>query len=164
MVTNQLDDSAELSRLGGLLEKLGAVVVELQHSNSQMEARMKDLEAPQLELTAMKTEVANLKAENSALKMEMKTFFRASAAQQAELTLLKSRFDPVSQAELENPKKDIIGEKSKVTFSAGLPYGFTYSGNRELDVVFSEIITNVGQAYSSVTGLFTAPVKGVYYF
>ena len=31
-------------------------------------------------------------------------------------------------------------------------------------MVFTRIITNVGQAYSNITGFFTAPVKGVYYF
>ncbi|XP_063049337.1 cerebellin-3-like [Engraulis encrasicolus] len=55
----------------------------------------------------------------------------------------------------------------KVAFSAGLResgYGSTESGDNDLNLVFSRVITNVGEAYSSTTGFFTAPVKGVYYF
>ncbi|XP_063049223.1 cerebellin-1-like [Engraulis encrasicolus] len=51
----------------------------------------------------------------------------------------------------------------KVAFSAALPSGFTVAGSSNLNVVFSEVITNVGEAYNGENGFFTAPVRGVYY-
>ena len=61
--------------------------------------------------------------------------------------------------------KSTAAADTKVAFSAGLKdTGFIESGNNELNLVFTRIITNVGQAYSNITGFFTAPVKGVYYF
>ena len=61
--------------------------------------------------------------------------------------------------------KSTAAADTKVAFSAGLKdTGFIESGNNELNLVFTRIITNVGQAYSEKTGIFTAPVKGVYFF
>ncbi|XP_063058637.1 complement C1q-like protein 4 [Engraulis encrasicolus] len=53
----------------------------------------------------------------------------------------------------------------KVAFSAFLPIaGFLRAGHNHMNLVFSQVNTNVGNAYSSTTGFFTAPVRGVYYF
>ncbi|XP_062389528.1 complement C1q-like protein 2, partial [Sardina pilchardus] len=69
-----------------------------------------------------------------------------------------------SETEVENLKMETTAQP-KVAFSAGLTdSGFMESGNTDLNLVFTKIITNVGQAYSSTTGFFTAPVRGVYYF
>ncbi|KAL2076662.1 hypothetical protein ACEWY4_027743 [Coilia grayii] len=84
------------------------------------------------------------------------------AAQEAELTAVKTRL-AATETEVDNLGK--ITEKSKVAFSAGLAdSGFIEAGDTECNLVFSRFITSVGQAYSSITGFFTAPVRGVYYF
>ncbi|KAL2098576.1 hypothetical protein ACEWY4_005056 [Coilia grayii] len=88
-------------------------------------------------LTVTENEVENLKKEN--------------AAQEAELTAVNTRGK--------------MRKKSKVAFSAGLTdLGYVKAGSDDLNLLFSRIITNVGQAYNSTTGFFTAPVRGVYYF
>ncbi|XP_062389660.1 complement C1q tumor necrosis factor-related protein 3-like [Sardina pilchardus] len=86
-----------------------------------------------------------------------------TAAQEAELTAVKTRL-AATETEVVNLEKEIT-EQPKVAFSAALTdSGYIESGNTELNLVFTKIITNAGQAYSSITGFFTAPVRGVYYF
>ncbi|XP_062391033.1 complement C1q-like protein 4 [Sardina pilchardus] len=86
-----------------------------------------------------------------------------TAAQETELTAVKTRL-AATETDVVNLEKEIT-EQPKVAFSAGLTdSGYIESGNAELNLVFTRVITNVGQAYSSTTGFFTAPVKGVYYF
>ena len=84
------------------------------------------------------------------------------AAQEAELTAVKTRL-AATETEVVNLEKEIT-ETPKVAFSAGLYNSGYIAGNTDLNLVFTKIITNVGQAYSNITGFFTAPVKGVYYF
>ncbi|XP_076120637.1 uncharacterized protein LOC143100930 [Alosa pseudoharengus] len=125
--------------------------------------------AQEAELTAVKTEVMNLIKANaaqeirlSASETEVENLKMETAAQEAELTAVKTRL-AATETEVVNLEKEIT-EQPKVAFSAALGSGYIESGNTELNLVFTRIITNVGQAYSSTTGFFTAPVRGVYYF
>nr|XP_046235839.1 cerebellin-1-like isoform X1 [Scatophagus argus] len=57
-------------------------------------------------------------------------------------------------------------EKPEVIFSAVAGRGNTDFGpfNTDITLIFRRVITNVGNAYSQSTGVFVAPVAGVYYF
>ncbi|XP_053373708.1 complement C1q and tumor necrosis factor-related protein 9A-like [Mercenaria mercenaria] len=65
------------------------------------------------------------------------------------------------KAEHENTlkKKDSI----RPAFTARLSAHLTKLGHNQ-PIIFDNIVTNIGQAYSGTTGVFTAPKDGVYYF
>ncbi|XP_063052610.1 complement C1q-like protein 2 [Engraulis encrasicolus] len=114
------------------------------------------------ELRELRDMVMVLRSDNVAMKTEVDNLKKENAAQEAELTALKTIL-AANQTEVENLVKEIKAAP-KVAFSAGLTNsGYTEAGSSELNLVFSNVITNVGEAYSSTTGFFTAPVRGVYY-
>ncbi|XP_076120638.1 cerebellin-1-like [Alosa pseudoharengus] len=139
----EAENDAQRTELVLLKSRLAATETEVEHVKE-------DTAAQEARLSASETEVEDM-------KMEVKNLTMANAAQETRLS--------TSETEVENLKMETaITEQPKVAFSAGLGSGYIVSGNTELNLVFTKIITNVGQAYSSTTGFFTAPVRGVYYF
>ncbi|KAL2080880.1 hypothetical protein ACEWY4_022733 [Coilia grayii] len=164
-VSTRLDVSAELRELRDMVVELRVLLTLTQNElrdikeeiKTKVEALERGLVASETKVEAQEAELTAVKARLAASEAEVE-----NAAQEAELTAVKTRL-AATETEVDNLKK--ITEKSKVAFSAGLTdSGYIESGNNELNLVFSKVITNVGQAYNSRSGFFTAPVRGVYYF
>ncbi|XP_061563613.1 complement C1q-like protein 2 isoform X3 [Cololabis saira] len=133
--------------MSGVLAGLKVEMKYLQHDNEEQAKKTRELEQQYQEQAAKLAEQAAKLAE-----------------QAAELLTIKSRANTTENHVNALTRK---GEVKPVAFSALLvASGSETVGpfNAQTNLIFRRVITNVGNAYNSYTGFFTAPVRGAYHF
>uniref|UniRef100_A0A3Q2QBX3 C1q domain-containing protein n=1 Tax=Fundulus heteroclitus TaxID=8078 RepID=A0A3Q2QBX3_FUNHE len=100
----------------------------------------------------------------TAVKTELASFSERLAAAQGntEGNFLETFWTPDVQSSI---KQFLPVNELKVAFSAGLTdSGIVGPFDKETTLTFTKIIANIGQGYNSSAGVFTAPVRGLYFF
>ncbi|XP_053373711.1 complement C1q and tumor necrosis factor-related protein 9A-like isoform X2 [Mercenaria mercenaria] len=78
-------------------------------------------------------------------------------------TSVTKTVEEFSRLKAEHEKTLKKNDSIRPAFTAGLSAHLTKLGHNQ-PIIFDNIVTNIGQAYSGTTGVFTAPKDGVYYF
>nr|KAG5689859.1 hypothetical protein BaRGS_002370 [Batillaria attramentaria] len=146
---------------GSLLEA-ALVVDEMQVRLTLLEAENKDLKA---ENTDMKAAVKDLKAENTDMNAAVKDIKAENTDMKAETTDMKAAVKDLKaeNTDMKAAVRDVrtlVNRKTAtlVAFTATLRGGGPVTIGRYSPIKFDNVVTNIGNAYNSHTGVFTAPV------
>ncbi|XP_028316264.1 probable basic-leucine zipper transcription factor K [Gouania willdenowi] len=140
--------------------------VELQKSELEklQQQQQQQLQQQQQQLQQQQQQLQQQQQQDTHQQQQLQQQQQQIQTQAAELVTIKSKAN-ITEKHVEALRKD--REVRQVAFSTSLlASGSGYSGpfNTHTNLIFRKVIENIGNAYNTQTGLFTAPVRGAYHF